>query len=176
MNLSNEEGLSNSAVTCILEDSEGVMWFGTWDGLNRYDGTNIKVFKPDYLEKRSLSNNIIRNLLEDKYLNIWVITNKDINRFLPNTMSFESYFSENVYMPVREVNLKACIGPDSMLYVSLMRFGLSYYDQPGNIFRQLDLTGISEADHKNIIGLAGGRNNELYLLGIRGKIIYLLKK
>ena len=171
MNLSNEEGLSNSAVTCIHQDAEGVMWFGTWDGLNRYDGTNIKVFKPDYLEKSSLSNNIIRNLLEDKYHNLWVITNKDINRFLPNDMSFESYFSENVYMPVREVNLKACIGPDSMLYVSLMRFGLSYYENSGNIFRQLNLTGISEADHKNIIGISGGIHNELYLLGSGGKLL-----
>jgi signal transduction histidine kinase/DNA-binding response OmpR family regulator/ligand-binding sensor domain-containing protein len=175
INLSNEEGLSNSAITCILQDSEGVMWFGSWDGLNRYDGTNIKTFKPDYLEKSSLSNNIIRNLLEDKYHNLWVITNKDINRFLPNTMSFESYFSGNVYLPVREVNLKACIGPDSMLYVSLMRFGLSYYEQSGNIFRQLDLTGISEADHKNIIGLAGGRNNNLYLLGSEGKLFIYSK-
>lgn len=175
MNLSNEEGLSNSAVTCILQDSEGVMWFGSWDGLNRYDGANIKVFKPDYLEKSSLSNNIIRNLLEDKYQNLWVITNKDINRFLPHTMTFESYFSENVYMPVREVNLKACIGPDSMLYVSLMRFGLSYYEQSGNIFRQLNLTGISEADHKNIIGLSGGSKNELYLLGSGGKLLIYSK-
>ncbi len=175
MNLSNEEGLSNSAVTCILQDSEGVMWFGSWDGLNRYDGTNIKVFKPDYLEKSSLSNNIIRNLLEDKFHNLWVITNKDINRFLSNTMTFESYFSENVYMPVREVNLKACIGPDSTLYVSLMRFGLSYYEQSGNIFRQLDLTGISEADHKNIIGLSGGNNNKLYLLGSGGKLFIYSK-
>ncbi|MFH0758894.1 MAG: two-component regulator propeller domain-containing protein [Bacteroidota bacterium] len=175
MNLSNEEGLSNSAITCILQDSEGVMWFGSWDGLNRYDGTNIQVFKPDYLEKSSLSNNIIRNLLEDKYHNLWVITNKDINRFLPNTMSFEPYFSENIYLPVREVNLKACIGPDSMLYVSLMRFGLSYYEQSGNIFRQLNLTGISEADHKNIIGLTGGGNNNLYLLGSEGKLFIYSK-
>ncbi len=175
MNLSNEEGLSNSAITCILQDSEGVMWFGSWDGLNRYDGTNITVFKPDYFDKRSISNNIIRNILEDKYHNLWVITNKDIDRYLPNTLSFESYFSGNVYMPVREVNLKACIGPDSMLYVSLMRFGLSYYEQSGNIFRQLDLTGISEADHKNIIGLAGGRNNNLYLLGSGGKLFIYSK-
>jgi signal transduction histidine kinase/DNA-binding response OmpR family regulator/ligand-binding sensor domain-containing protein len=175
MNLSNEEGLSNSAITCILQDSEGVMWFGSWDGLNRYDGTNIKTFKPDYFDKRSLSNNIIRNLLEDKYHNMWVITNKDINRFLPNSMSFESYFSGNVYLPVREVNLKACIGPDSMLYVSLMRFGLSYYEQSENIFRQLYLTGISEAENKNIIGLAGGCNNNLYLLGSEGKLFNYAK-
>ena len=170
MNLSNEEGLSNSAITCILQDSEGVMWFGSWDGLNRYDGSNITVFKPDYFDKQSLSNNIIRNLLEDKYHNLWVVTHKDINRFIANNNSFESYFSGNEYLPVREQNLKACIGPDSVLYVSMLRFGLSYYDQSENLFRQLDLTGISETDQKNIIGLAGGQNDNLYLLGSGGKV------
>jgi signal transduction histidine kinase/ligand-binding sensor domain-containing protein/DNA-binding response OmpR family regulator len=175
MNLSNEEGLSNSAITCILQDSDGVMWFGSWDGLNRYDGTNIKVFKPDYFDKGSLSNNIVRNLLEDKYHNLWVITNKDIDKFLPNTMSFKSYFSGNVYLPVREVNLTACIGPDSVLYVSSMRFGLFYYEQSGNIFRQLDLSGMSEADNKNIIGLAGDGNSNLYFLGNEGKLFCFSK-
>ncbi len=170
MNLGNEEGLSNSAITCILQDSEEVMWFGSWDGLNRYDGTHIQVFKPDYLDENSLSSNIIRNLLEDKYHNLWVITNKDVDRYLPNSLSFESYFSGNVYQPVREENLKACIGPDSTLYVSLMRFGLSYHDPSEDLFRQLNLTGISEADSKNIIGLAGDRNNHLYLLGSDGKL------
>ena len=37
--LNNNNGLSNSAVNTIFQDSENIMWFGTWDGLNRYDGT-----------------------------------------------------------------------------------------------------------------------------------------
>lgn len=65
MNLSNEDGLSNSAITCIYKDLEGLIWFGSWDGLNRYDGINIRVFKPDIFDEGSLSNNVIRNLLED---------------------------------------------------------------------------------------------------------------
>lgn len=65
MNLSNEDGLSNSAITCIYQDSEGLIWFGSWDGLNRYDGINIRVFKPDIFDEGSFSNNVIRNLLED---------------------------------------------------------------------------------------------------------------
>ena len=42
-----EDGLSQSAVTCIFQDYLGFMWFGTQDGLNRFDGYKIKVFKND---------------------------------------------------------------------------------------------------------------------------------
>ncbi len=82
LHLSSEDGLSNSAITCIHQDSDGLMWFGSWDGLNRYDGLNITVFKSDIFDDNSLSNNIIRNILEDKYHNLWVVTNKNLNRFL----------------------------------------------------------------------------------------------
>ncbi len=176
MSLSSEDGLSNSAITCIHQDSEGLMWFGTWDGLNRYDGSNIVIFKPDFFDTRSLSNNIIRNLLEDKHNNLWIVTSKDINRFLSNTMSFKSYFSGNEYLPVREQNLKACIGPDSTLYISLMRFGLFYYDETRDVFTEINLPGMSEPEQKNNIGLAGANTNKLYLLGHDGKVFAYTKK
>lgn len=176
MSLSNEDGLSNSAITCIHQDSDGLMWFGSWDGLNRYDGSNITVFKPNFFDKKTLSNNIIRNLLEDKHKNLWVVTSKDINRFVSNTMSFESYFSGNEYLPVREQNLKACIGPDSKLFVSLMRFGLYCYDETSDIFLVKTLPGMSDSEQKNIIGLAGGTMNNLYLLGESGKVFAYIKK
>lgn len=175
LNLSSEDGLSNSAITCIYQDSEGFMWFGTWDGLNQYDGLNIKIFKPDFFDDQSISNNIIRNLLEDKHHNLWVVTSKDINRFVSNTLSFESYFSGNEYLPVREQNLKACIGPDSTLYVSLMRYGLYYYDEAGDVFLGTTLPGMSDTEQKNIIGLACGSMNKLYLLGHDGKIFGYVK-
>ena len=42
-----EDGLSQSSVTCILQDSKGFMWFGTQDGLNKYDGYSFKIFKTE---------------------------------------------------------------------------------------------------------------------------------
>lgn len=175
MNLSNEDGLSNSAITCIYQDSEGLIWFGSWDGLNRYDGINIRVFKPDYFDEGSLSNNVIRNLLEDKHKNLWVVTDEGINRFLSNTMTFASYFSDNEMMRVEEQNLKACIGPDSILYVSQIRFGLSYYDEITDDFKSLTLPDLSDANNKKIIGLSGGNRSTLFLLSQEGKIFAYTK-
>lgn len=175
MNLSNEDGLSNSAITSIYQDSEGLIWFGSWDGLNRYDGTNIRVFKPDIFDKGSLSNNVIRDLLEDKQKNLWIVTNAGINRYLSNTMTFASYFSGSKYMREQEQNLKACLGPDSILYVSIRRFGLSYYDEITDDFKSLILPDFSESDSERIIGLSWGNNSTLFLLNQEGKLVAYTK-
>lgn len=176
MNLSNKDGLSNSAITSIYKDSEGLIWFGSWDGLNRYDGTNIKVFKPDFIDKGSLSNNVIRKLLEDKQKNLWIVTNEGINRYLSNTMTFVSYFTGNKYMREQEQNLKACIGPDSILYVSLKQTGIYQYDEITDNFKSLTLPDISNSDYKKIIGLSCGKNHTLFLLSQEGKVFAYTKK
>ena len=64
-----EDGLSQSAVTWILQDSKGFMWFGTQSGLNAYDGYRFKIFKNDPLDSTSLSNNFIfeSTFRKDKY-------------------------------------------------------------------------------------------------------------
>src|SRR5882757_3625480 len=64
------EGLSQSNGVCILQDSKGFMWFGTQDGLNRYDGYQFKIYKNDPSNTASISNNFIKSIIEDKKGNI----------------------------------------------------------------------------------------------------------
>lgn len=54
-----QDGLSQSAVTVIFQDKHGFMWFGTQDGLNRYDGYNFKIFKNIPSDSTSLTDNFI---------------------------------------------------------------------------------------------------------------------
>ncbi|HLZ17486.1 MAG TPA: two-component regulator propeller domain-containing protein, partial [Cyclobacteriaceae bacterium] len=63
--------LSNSAITSVYMDKYNYVWLGTWDGLDRYDGSSIKIYKPDPFQKGSISNNVIRNFLEDGDGNLW---------------------------------------------------------------------------------------------------------
>lgn len=67
-----EAGLSQSNVICIFQDSRGFMWFGTRDGLNRYDGYSIKTFKSDPENPKSISSNTINDIVEDKEGNLWI--------------------------------------------------------------------------------------------------------
>ncbi|MFL5762430.1 MAG: two-component regulator propeller domain-containing protein [Bacteroidia bacterium] len=73
--IGSDQGLSMGVVNCVLQDSRGFMWFGTQDGLNKYDGYNITVFKNNQLDSNTLSNNFINCLYEDKNGELLVGTN-----------------------------------------------------------------------------------------------------
>ena len=65
-------GLSQNMVSSILQDHNGYMWFGTKDGLNRFDGYSCKIYKSDLFDSTSISDNHITCLYEDKDHNLWV--------------------------------------------------------------------------------------------------------
>jgi len=73
-NLSIEDGLSQGTVFCILQDSKGFMWFGTEDGLNRFDGYNFKVYRNSPNNPNSPSHNYIRIFYEDRDDQLWIGT------------------------------------------------------------------------------------------------------
>ncbi|MDM8530772.1 two-component regulator propeller domain-containing protein [Anaerolineales bacterium HSG25] len=87
-----EDGLSNNCVTGIVQDDAGFMWFSTFDGLNRYDGHEFKVYRHDPDAPDSLSNNSIRKLYKDQAGNLWSGTwNNGLNMFVRETETFIRY-------------------------------------------------------------------------------------
>ena len=69
--ITKEDGLSQSTIDGIVQDKYGFMWFATQDGLNRYDGYDFKIFRPDRSKESSISYNYITSLILDskkKYL------------------------------------------------------------------------------------------------------------
>lgn len=70
-----EKGLSQNTVQCMMQDRFGFMWFGTWDGLNKYDGYTFTVWN----EENGLSNQNIQALLEDREGLIWIGTEDGLN-------------------------------------------------------------------------------------------------
>jgi len=61
----NSNGLSQGTVNCIHQDRYGYMWFGTQDGLNKFDGINFKVYKHDPLDSISISDNYSFDIEKD---------------------------------------------------------------------------------------------------------------
>jgi two-component system sensor histidine kinase ChiS len=77
-----DDGLSQGSVNCILQDSTGFLWFGTQDGLNRYDGCEFKIFKNLPFDSNSLSHNWIQTMIESEPGVLWLGTwSNGLNRF-----------------------------------------------------------------------------------------------
>jgi signal transduction histidine kinase/ligand-binding sensor domain-containing protein/DNA-binding response OmpR family regulator len=84
-----EKGLSQTSVLAICQDKKGFMWFGTRNGLNRYDGYNIKVYQHSNTDSLSISHNYVVSLLSDSHQNLWVGTDMGINKYNEKTDDFE---------------------------------------------------------------------------------------
>ncbi|MCP4694204.1 MAG: response regulator [Desulfobacterales bacterium] len=90
--ISSEQGLSQTSILCIAQDQRGFMWFGTWDGLNRYDGRGFTVFKNDPEDPHSLSSSSVWSLYEDREGALWVGTyGGGLNKFDPDARRFTRY-------------------------------------------------------------------------------------
>jgi ligand-binding sensor domain-containing protein/serine phosphatase RsbU (regulator of sigma subunit) len=89
-----ENGLSQTSVNCLIQDSRGFLWIGTQDGVNKYDGYGFKIFKNQPSDTNSLSDNYVNCIYEDSEGNIWVGTNKGLNRIDKYTERFRHYFSD----------------------------------------------------------------------------------
>ncbi len=85
--LTTNDGLPQNTVDCILKDKEGFMWFGTWNGLCRYDGYNFKIYNKEQ-EGTALKSNFIQSVCEDDAGNLWVGTDKGLAYFDYCNLSF----------------------------------------------------------------------------------------
>lgn len=97
-----ENGLSNNAVLCSLQDKHGFMWFGTKDGLNRFDGYSFKVFRNTPGNASTIGNNIIYCLYQDHDGVLWVGTDDGIFRYNDVTESF-SLFKPGTDNEIRDI-------------------------------------------------------------------------
>ena len=100
-----DQGLSQSSVTCILQDKSGFMWFGTQDGLNRFDGYKFKVFKNNPSDTTSLTENFIFSLYEDKSGLLYIETlGGTFHRYNANLESFQVVNKDSIDLEEAKVN------------------------------------------------------------------------
>lgn len=89
--LSPEDGLSQAVVQAIVQDRRGFMWFGTQDGLNRFDGYSFEVFKPEAYDSTTLPSGHITGIHEDRDGTFWIATLGGLGRMEPSTGRVRRY-------------------------------------------------------------------------------------
>ena len=92
-----EEGLSNSQINTIFQDSRGFVWFGTSSGLNRYDGYRMQVYRSRVNDVRSLPDSYIREICEDGEGQLWVRTSVGYALYEPDTDKFNRDIRQHVF-------------------------------------------------------------------------------
>ena len=90
--ISVDDGLSQSTVNTIFQDSLGYMWFGTQEGLNRFDGGEFTLLKNNPADQNSLSHSWIWDITEDHQGNLWIATWNGLNKYNRITEEFTKYF------------------------------------------------------------------------------------
>ena len=133
--LSIEQGLSQSTVQCIAQDSSGFLWFGTQDGLNRYNGYNFDVYTPVPDNFSSISDNYIICLYVDKSGRMWVGTDNGLNKYNPSTDTFTAFKNNPGDTNSISSNIVSSISEDKTgnLWVGT-KSGLNYFDKTKNEF------------------------------------------
>ncbi|SHN40429.1 two-component regulator propeller domain-containing protein [Chitinophaga sp. CF418] len=130
-----EQGLSNNAVTSIYQDHNGFMWFGTYDGLNRYDGYNFTVYRNEFNDSNSLVNNRIACITEDHHKRLWIGTRGGISIYNNAT----GRFSGLPYLPYKSTKEKKILvpvnavlpGANETIFIGTNGEGLLVYNPSG---------------------------------------------
>jgi ligand-binding sensor domain-containing protein/signal transduction histidine kinase len=111
-----EQGLSQNTVFSMLQDSKGFMWFGTEDGLNKYDGYSFQVYRHDPEDPTSISGNYIQSLYEDQVGFLWIGTLSGLNKYNSKTEKFDHYLTQWIYCIFEDQSGTLWIGAEDGLF------------------------------------------------------------
>lgn len=115
---SNKNGLSNSAILSLHQDNQGIIWIGSCDGLNVFDGTSIHVYSPVNSSKALLSGNLINHIMEAEKDVLWIQTNYGLDRLDTKQQICQSFpdFKDNNYLTKSTENELFIVKDDGCLY------------------------------------------------------------
>ena len=131
--ITNDDGLSSSVVTSILQDHKGLVWIGTFDGLNRYDGFGFMVYRNNSADSSSLTNNVVRTIIEDHNKNLLIGTQRGLCLYDRDKNRFINYMIDKS-SPLRGIDcVVSVIEEDSLGNLWLAtNIGLIYFDRVKN--------------------------------------------
>ncbi|WP_157687523.1 hybrid sensor histidine kinase/response regulator [Pedobacter psychrophilus] len=166
-----DNGLSQNTVTTIFQDHKGLIWIGTWDGLNKYDGYNFEIYRNDGRNPKSLSDNKVNAIFEDKKQKLWVGTTSGLNLFDRDLEEFKSFPNERnksyaVSSIVEDTNGIIWLGTDE---------GVKYLDPSIGKIKDLAFKNSQNGDSR-VQSLYIDKGNLLWIGKFAGLLFYDISK
>lgn len=165
--ISTEQGLSNYWVEAILQDHQGFMWIGTRNGLNRYDGQQIKTYHNNLHDSTSISGNFINYIYEDRQHNLWIATQNGLNLLNRNTDGFIRYKYDKANDKSISNNNITCIYQDknSNIWVCTRGGGVDLLNWKTQCFEQFRhiSTDKNSISNDSVNYVYQDRNNRIWL-------------
>lgn len=150
---SNKNGLSNSAILSLYQDNQGIIWIGSCDGLNVFDGNNIQLYTPVNSSKPLLSGNLINQIIECEEDILWLQTNYGLDRLDTRQQTSQS-FTE-----FKDVNLMAKSN-DNVLFILKDDGYLYHYQQEERGFKKLE---IPRLEFSHVLSMTVDANDILWI-------------
>lgn len=157
--------MSHGHVNVILKDRHGFIWFGTDEGLNKYDGYRFTVYKQDPGNTFSISNSTVYDLLEDDAGNLWVGTASSLDLFDRKTEQFKHFSPGGSATAVRDVFLDS----KNRIWLGTVN-GLFLFSHRDNIFKQYhhDVENSNSLSHNFIHRIEEDNDGNLWIATQRG--------
>jgi signal transduction histidine kinase/ligand-binding sensor domain-containing protein len=174
--LKSDNGLSSSIVTSILQDHRGLVWIGTYDGLNRYDGFDFVVYRNNSADSTSLSNNVVRTIIEDHHKNLLIGTQHGLCLYDRDKDRFLNYMIDKS-SPLKDIDcIVSKIAEDSLGNLWLATdLGLIYFDRINNQIKRYNNDPKDQESLSNdfLEAVLIDRNNRLWITSRKGLNLFL---
>ena len=162
-----KEGLSHTKIFCIFQDSDGFMWFGTDDGLNRYDGYEFKIFYHNKKDSTSILSNRIRSIIEDESGDIWIGTGRGLNKYNKDTENFIQYYGNSGRPWEKHVEFITAICEDNSgnIWMGTSLSGIIKFNKLSEKFKyfEADQNNPNSLLHNNIRAILYDSHGELWV-------------
>lgn len=168
-----DDGLSNNRVVTIAQDNYGFMWFGTVNGLDRFDGLSVVSFKHDPGDPTTISDNRIRTLFCDSRGRFWIGNNSGLDYFNSESGTFD-HFSHNLVS--QGIGAVYAIEEDGFknLWIGSIN-GLYIYNIDSNEFRKYENTHVDSDEMPNgrVDKICIDKNNNIWFSIYKNRVCFL---
>lgn len=168
----NEDGLLQDTTFCILQDSRGFIWSGTWHGLSRFDGYQFVNYTKDFENPHSVSDNKINSVYETRNREIWIGTRNGLNRYDYDTNRFYSYKFEPNFPNIIGDSWVTTVFEDSSetLWVGTRKFGLGKFDRATEkfTFYNSQSSYSNPISDNNVSAISEDKNGFLWVATLNG--------